>query len=546
MYPAIEAANRDVWIDEYEKKSLTSTASPIVLCRLKEKNSYSICQDLIAPGLARIGVMLPYTPLLELIVTTFNKPLVATSANISGSPILYHDEDALELLTGIADLFVVYEREIVVPQDDSVMQFTSLNHQPIIIRRSRGLAPNYFPHTFSLYGSGLATGAELKSSFALLDGEQCYVSQFLGNQEYFEGQIAYKETLQHLSSLLKFTPDIILSDSHPGYMVSQEAAHMASEKNIPCIEIQHHKAHFAAVLAENNLMEPEESIMGIIWDGTGFGEDRQIWGSECFLFSGMEMERIAHLQYFPSWLGDKMSREPRISAVAITDNAEVHRDKFTETEWQYYRKLLRNKPEVLTSSMGRFLDGIASIIGLCHHNTYEGEATMKLEAEAMKFMNHPPESYSFSIDTVNDPQLLSGHIINWRTMAAEVLEDVDKKLHPGFIAYKVHCTMAKMVHGLADLYDVRKIAFSGGVFQNALLTDIVTRELADGHDLYFHKQLSPNDESISFGQIAYANIQQLKSTSKEQQIMNSERHNINSQPSTVNSQPSSHVFSHTR
>ena len=510
MYPGIEAAFKDVLIDEYEKKSLTSVAAPIVLCRLNAKHSYSICQDLIAPGLSRIGVMLPYTPLLDLIATRFNKPLIATSANISGSPILYHDEDALEQLTGIADLFVVYERDIVVPQDDSVMQFTPLYHQPVTIRRSRGFAPNYYPHPFRLDGSWLAAGAELKSSFAMLDGEQCYVSQFLGNQEYFEGQIAYKETLRHLSGMLKFIPDTILSDSHPGYMVSQEAAHMAAEKNIPCIEVQHHKAHFAAVLAENNLMESAEPVLGIIWDGTGYGEDRQIWGSECFLYSGMDMERVAHLRYFPSWLGDKMSREPRISAVAITDNAEIHKDKFTEMQWQFYRKLLRNKPEVMTSSMGRLLDGIASIIGLCHHNTYEGEATMKLEAEAMKFMNHPCEPYHFSIEPENDSRPFKGYLINWSSMIDEILEEVNKKLHPGYMAYRVHCTLAKMVHSIANVYNTRKIAFSGGVFQNALLTDLMIRELSADHELYFHQQLSPNDECISFGQLAFANIQQLK------------------------------------
>jgi len=235
-----------------------------------------------------------------------------------------------------------------------------------------------------------------------------------------------------------------------------------------------------------------------------------------------------------------MSREPRISAVAITDNAEIHKDKFTEMEWQYYRKLLRNKPEIMTSSMGRFLDGIASIIGLCHHNTYEGEAAMKLEAEAMKFINYPPEYYSFSIDPGSNAP---GYIINWSAMTAEVLKDVNTELHPGFIAYKVHCSLAKMVHQLADIYGVRKIAFSGGVFQNALLTDMVIRELAADHELYFHKQLSPNDECISFGQLAYANIQQLKSVRHK---INSQLPTVNRQQSTVNRQPSPHVFSHTR
>jgi hydrogenase maturation protein HypF len=318
IYPSLQKARQDLQINEAEADQLTGPVSPIVLCSLKENTSFSICHDLIAPGLKKIGLMLPYTPLLELISNRFNKPLIATSGNISGSPILFHDEDALEQLTGIADLFLSYERDIVVPQDDSVVQFSPDYGQLVILRRSRGLAPNYYSHPFKLNGCWLATGAELKSSFAILNGEQCYVSQFLGNQGYFDGQLAYKETLSLLSNLLHVKPEFILADSHPGYFVAQEAEKMAKEKEIPCIKVQHHIAHFSAVLAENDLLDSEEPILGIIWDGTGYGDDGLIWGSECFTYSGKEFKRIAHLEYFPSWLRDKMSREPRISAVAIS------------------------------------------------------------------------------------------------------------------------------------------------------------------------------------------------------------------------------------
>ncbi len=493
IYPNVQAAEKDVSINTAEKEQLLGPAAPIVLCRLHEQTHYTICHDLIAPGLRKIGIMFPYTPLLELIACRFNKPLIATSGNISGSPILYHDEDALEQLTGIADLFLAYEREIVVPQDDSVMQYSPAHLQPIRIRRSRGFAPNYYPHPFTLAGSWLAAGAELKSSFALLDGEQCYVSQFLGNQEYFEGQIAYKETLHHLSGLLKFSPDFIISDSHPGYFVSEEARQMALEKKIPCIEVQHHKAHFAAVLAENKLMDTEDPVLGIIWDGTGYGEDRQIWGSECFLYANRKMERVSHLEYFPSWLGDKMSREPRISAVAITEYPDIHKDKFTEMEWQYYRKLLRNKPEIMTSSMGRFLDGIASILGICHHNTYEGEATMKLEAVALKYADQPSTFYNVRITASEDENEKENLPlkIRWKPMITEILEDLKNQEDTGLIAYKVHCTLAMIVRTLAETLQVGHIAFSGGVFQNALLTDLVIRELGNDYQLYFHQQLIP-------------------------------------------------------
>jgi hydrogenase maturation protein HypF len=220
-------------------------------------------------------------------------------------------------------------------------------------------------------------------------------------------------------------------------------------------------------------------------------------------------------------------------------------------EWQYYRKLLRNKPELMTSSMGRFLDGISSLLNICHHNTYEGEATMKLEAEAMKCSENIIETYSFFFET--DPIQSSGPEedtakskkglqILWKPMIHEIQDEIRRGINKSAIAYKVHLTLAKMVRRIAENQGIHKIAFSGGVIQNALLIDLLIRELKNDFTLYFHKQLSPNDECISFGQLAFADIQYRKSLRKQSvkkpSTLNHQLSTINHQPSTINYQPS--------
>jgi hydrogenase maturation protein HypF len=208
-------------------------------------------------------------------------PLVATSGNLSGSPILYKDEDALNHLFDIADLILAYDREIVMPQDDSVMQLTETG-QKIILRRSRGLAPGYFPHSFSDNNEPLlAFGGELKGSFAIYQNDNIYISQYLGDQQSFESQIAFTQSMNQLTNMLNIKPDVILADSHPGYHSSSAASAYSLEHDVKnLLKIQHHKAHFSAVLAENSLLINSGPILGIIWDGTGYGDDRQIWGSE--------------------------------------------------------------------------------------------------------------------------------------------------------------------------------------------------------------------------------------------------------------------------
>lgn len=513
MYPSISMMEKDLSVTDKEKEALTGKVAPIVLCKLKEETTTGLCTEAIAPGLDKIGAMLPYTALLALIAEKWGKPLIATSGNLSGSPIIFTDEDAMLWLSDQADLILGFERDIVAPQDDSVMQFSACSEQPVILRRSRGLAPNYFPAPFHAGNCLLAMGAELKSTFAVLDKNNFYISQYLGDQGNYESQVCYKNTLFHLLNLLQVKPDQILIDSHPGYFVSQTGKNLAEEWNIPVAAIQHHKAHFSAVLAENDLLNTKEHILGVVWDGTGYGEDGQIWGGEFFMLEDGEIDRYMYLEYFPQLLGDKMSKEPRVSAVSLLRNNIDHlmmiKDQFSIAEREFYLKLIQQKQNLLTSSAGRLLDGIASILKIQSFNTYESEAAMKLEAVARSCKNN---SYDYYAIPVNKNRL------DWSVMIEELMMDKTKGVDAPVIARKVFVTLAMLIKNVAFRSGVKKIAFSGGVFQNVLLIDLVTELLEDDFELYFHRQLSPNDECISFGQIAYAHLSGQKAKYYNQQL----------------------------
>ncbi len=492
MYNNMKAIEADVIVREVEKEALLSKEAPIVLCEMRESKSSSLQKDLIAPGLDKLGVFLPYTPLLKLITSKFKKPLIATSGNLSGSPIIYKDDEAINWLSSFADYLISFDREIVTPQDDSLVQF-SASAKRIILRRSRGLAPNYFPNPFYSSKPLLAMGAELKSAFALLD-KNLFISQFLGDQESYESQESYKISLQHLQELLKIAPQKILVDKHPNYNVSLLGKELAASKNVPLVEVQHHVAHFCAVLAENNLLDSDEKILGVIWDGTGYGDDGQIWGGEFFTFNRGSIERIAHLQYFPQLMGDKMSKEPRLSALALCKtNPEIVKNNFSNEEYDLYTKQMQRN-NLSTSSMGRFLDGIASLLGISHQNSYEGEAAMKLEAAARACTTKHFDYYDIFYE---------GNVLSWKEMVEGVVADKNNNFEITYIARKVFVSLARMIELVAKNYKIKKIAFSGGVFQNVFLIDLIEDILSDVYELVFHQLLSPNDECISFGQLAF-------------------------------------------
>ena len=501
LYKDIDMALKDLLLSPEEQNALQEKSAPIVLCRISNNRS-SIALQKITPGLNRIGIMLPYTALLLLIMDKFNKPLIATSGNISESPIIFQDDEAIDWLGEVADIVLTYDRDIVTPQDDSVIQFTEKG-QKIILRKSRGFAPGYFPDPFKEKEECiLAMGGELKSAFALYNKGNLLVSQYLGDQASLESQYSFTVTKNHLQQLFQSTPQKILVDKHPGYFVSERGRAEAVRENIELLEVQHHKAHFAAVLAENKLLTEKEQVLGVIWDGTGYGDDKQIWGSEIFLYQDAEMKRIAHLAYFPQLLEDKMNKEPRLSALSLLmklpDYQSIIRQYFSREEWTYYQQLIKQPTQLFTSSMGRFLDGIAAILQINAVNTFEGEVAMKLEAIAQTCTCYPRKVYSLPFEN---------GILNWQPFLVEMLDDYSKKEDISSIAWKVFNSLCRAIANVSNELNIRKIACSGGVFQNALLTSIVAEQMIPGRQVYFHRQLSPNDECIGFGQLAYYFIQ---------------------------------------
>ena len=512
LYADLEMLQADVKLRGIEITALKDKAAPIVLCKLKPYPENTIVVQQIAPGLQQIGAMLPSSPLLELIAQQFGKPLVATSANLSGSPMIYEDAEALHWLPAIADYILTYDRDIVAPQDDSVLQFSSRG-QKIILRRSRGLAPNYYPLPFSnLPNDTLAMGAELKSAYAVAHGNRLFISQYLGDQQSVESQESYERSLQQVSRLLRFTPKHIVADKHPRYHVSQRGRDLAATDACSFTEVQHHEAHFAAVMAEHDLLAQKKPVLGIIWDGTGYGNDAQVWGGEVFLYDQGEINRMVHLAYFPQLLADKMSQEPRLSALSLlgtTTAANRLKHLFTDKEWVYYQQLLQQPARLQTSSMGRLIDAVACLLGLVSKNSYEGEAAMKLEALAQSCTYHSYDSYSMP---------LSEGVWNWQQLIHELLEDWQHKEPNDMIAWKFFYSLAKAIAYMSSYYDIDKLAFSGGVFQNALLVDMIIELLQHKRKLYFHQQVSPNDECISLGQLAwYAHFGSRPPTSMEAQ-----------------------------
>lgn len=514
MYPDAETLRQDAVVSDVEIREFNSVQSPIVLVSVRDFPASGICTDIIAPGLNKIGVMQPYTAMFEWLMREWTKPLLATSANVSGSPILYKDDEAFQSLNTMADYFLVHDREIVIAQDDSVVQFSPQQKQRIVLRRSRGFAPASPRDAFTAE-TILAMGADMKSTFSLQANGRIYSSQYLGDLESYESQESFRKTLFHLLDLVKARPDRVVIDAHPYYYSAQLGKTLAEEWGVPVSIVQHHKAHAYAVLAESDLLNVAEPMLTVVWDGTGFGDDGNIWGGEFFEYMEGSLERIGHMHYAPVWQGDKMAVDTRLSALFIGRNSErvlrYLQPDFSDVVWQYYSKLLNAVPHVHTSSMGRLFDAVACLTGISKLNTFEGESAMRLEALA-EFGTTPVRYHVRWKDTILDTENLLNQIIL----------DIKEGIRHEKIAYKFHAYLADVISSIVSSKRYTKIALSGGVFQNALLVDLIADRLV-GNEIFVHQELSPNDENISFGQLAYVTsaVVQAEETKKQELILNS-------------------------
>ena len=493
LYPSIKHLKKELFLNERQIYSLQSVERPINIISLKNYKG-NIALKQIAPGLNQLGVMLPYSGILQLLANELDFPIVATSGNIHGSPIICDNEDALEKLNSIADFFVLHNLEIIHPQDDSVVKFSYKKKQEAIFRRSRGYAPNYFSIEIDSNQKILALGAHLKSSVAFYPNAFLYVSQYLGNLDNYDVYERFCGTTENFMNIFKQKPDAILIDAHPTYQSSLFGKELAEKVGSKIFEIQHHKAHFASVLGEHKLFDLKEKVLGVVWDGTGYGDDGNIWGGEFFIFENGQMERKVHFNYFDWLAGDKMSTEPRISLLSLLhiNQQGILEDKFTQEESNIYNTLKQSNT-LKTSSVGRLFDAVASGLNICDFNSYEGEAAILLENTIEDFDVSSCKAYCDLDEKGNIPT---------QTLVKNLMDDF-RNNPKEVVIQNFLFTLSSLILKIASKYEIKHIAFSGGVFQNTTLIDMINILFQDQYKLYFNSELSPNDENVSFGQIMY-------------------------------------------
>ena len=492
LYPSIEKLRIELDISDEEIKILKSSERPITI--LSSKNfKGKLALEEVAPGLKQLGVMLPYTGILQLLGQCLTFPIVATSGNIHGSPIISNKDEAMEKLGAVADYFIHHDLLIEHPQDDSVLKFSYKNKIPVLFRRSRGYAPNVFVAHPKQDQKILAMGADLKSSVGFFPNQHIYVSQYLGNLENYD---VYKRFIRETKSFLEIfecDPEVVLTDKHPKYLSTSFGKELSFEMKVENVSIQHHKSHFASVLGEHDLLQTSEKILGVVWDGVGYGDDGQVWGGEFFDYSSSEINRVGHFEYFDWLAGDKMSKEPRLSLFSLCEEEAILSKKFSEEEQAIY-KVIKKKNKIKTSSVGRLFDAVASLLNICDYNSFEGEASILLENLIDSYHISKCKSYS--------PKIFS-NFIPTRHIVSQIMNDLKNKIPNKVIATNFIFTLADIIIQFAINNDFKTICCSGGVFQNTTLVDMLT-DLNDSKlKIYFNEKLPPNDENISFGQIMY-------------------------------------------
>lgn len=493
LYPSIEKIKNDFEINLSEKKALTSPVGPIVILNPK-KSLTGLEKELITSGVDQIGVMLPSSALLTLMMDQLKIPIIATSGNIHGSPIISTENEAILKLSIVADYFLHHDLRTSFAQDDSVLRFKN-NHQ-ITLRRARGLSPNYLNTIDFTQKKTLAMGAHLKSSFALVPNAQTYISPYFGNLDNYEVLERYGESIIAYITLFGTYPKTILIDKHPQYQSSILGRELAEKWDSNLISVQHHKAHFSSVLGEHDLFKTKTKILGVIWDGSGYGDDQAIWGGEFFSYQNQKIERITCFEYIDWIAADKMAKEPRISLLSILPISlrQNIKPKFSEIEWKVYNKMIENNT-LKTSSVGRLFDAVSSILGILDITSFEGEAAMMLENEALKYKEN---------DFID---FLEG--VNYKTIPSRtILTNIHKAQKEGHsrpkIANSFIYTMANVIIKIAQENNYKTIACSGGVFQNAILIEnLLKLSKKLKIKLKFNRILSSNDENISFGQLCY-------------------------------------------
>jgi hydrogenase maturation protein HypF len=476
-------------VDDTEEALLTGPRRPIVLLR---RRAGAPLAEAVAPGNRSIGVMLPYTPLHHLLVA---EPLVLTSGNVSDEPIAYRDDDALARLGGIADAFLTHDRPIHVRTDDSVTRIFRGRELPI--RRSRGYAPVPLP----LPRGGppvLACGAELKNTFCLARDGRAFVSHHIGDLENYETLRAYEEGIAHFAQLFDITPELVAYDPHPEYLSTKYAVELAEERDLPLVGVQHHHAHIASCLADNAWEAP---VIGVAFDGTGYGADGTLWGGEFLVADLTVFERAGHLRPVPLPGGAAAIREPWRMAAAYGVPGDLDVARRNADRWDSLVALARaGTGSPPTSSAGRLFDAVAAVLGVRDRVDYEGQAAIELEQRA-----DPRERGTYPVGIEDGrPFVVSG-----ADLVVAVVRDLTGGVPVPRIAARFHNAVAGLiVAGAARLREttgLATVALSGGVFQNVLLLERTVAGLeGEGFVVLTHHRVPPNDGGISLGQAAVA------------------------------------------
>jgi hydrogenase maturation protein HypF len=523
MVTDMDKVNRHCYVSPEEEKLLSSPQSPIVLMRWRDDSSVS---REVAPNLQYLGVMLPYTPLHHILLRDTRLPLVMTSGNLSEEPIAKDNDEALRRLSGIADYFLIHNRDIYSRYDDSVTIVERGTSQ--LVRRARSYAP--YPIVLPFASKQvLGCGAEMKNTFCLTRDNYAFLSQHIGDMENIETLEHFDNTISLYKRLFRIEPEIIAHDLHPDYLSTKYAQELG-ESGIKLIPVQHHHAHIVSCMVDNGL---QSQVIGVVLDGTGMGDDGHIWGGEFLVADYHSFNRVGHLEYLPLPGGDAAIKRPYRTAIGYilsllgedTLNAVIARAakqprlasmaEVSEIETEIIKRQIEkglNSP--LTSSMGRLFDAVSALIGIRGEIDYEGQAAVELEMAA--YACHCEErddeaiedkkSYPYRIIKDNGMR-----IVQLRDLLSAIIEDLKQAVPSGRISVKFHNTIAQMIEEMCRLIanetGIKQVALSGGVFQNRLLLrkTINLLEISD-FQVFTHRQVPCNDGGISLGQVVIANF----------------------------------------
>jgi len=514
MYPSLEGVRADCEVAPLEERLLRSPECPIVLLRRRPgrgRPSGAGIAPSVAPGNPSLGVMLPYTPLHHLLLAGLGFPVVATSGNLSDEPMATDEREALARLGGVASWFLVHDRPIARPVDDSVARIVCGREQ--VLRRARGYAPApvfLAGAPGEAGGTGapapdgvLAAGAHLKNSAAISVGGAAVISQHIGDLDTPRALEQYRATISSLSALYRFTPSRVVCDLHPDYASTR----YANSLGVPVTAVQHHLAHVLALAAENRLAPP---VLGVAWDGTGLGPDGTVWGGEFITLTGSGWRRVAHLRAFPLPGGEAAVKEPRRSALgllyAVRGDAVFEggafgpagravMGRFQGQELGIIRTMLANSVNSpVTSSAGRLFDGFSSLAGLAQTAAFEGAPAMALEHAAAGFPDE--DAYPFAI-AGKDPM-----VVDWEPALKAAMKDLEAVAPAGVVAARFHNMLARAIAEVARRTGIQRVGLTGGCFQSRYLTERATAELEGaGCAVFIHQRVPPNDGGIALGQL---------------------------------------------